>query len=59
MDKSKLEELKEFIEQDITFCMDDCDNYECFRNRKRAIVNRPHSFAYFKNTEYCENFNKK
>lgn len=52
-------ELKEFIEQDITFCMDDCDNYECFRNKKRAIVNRPHSFAYLKNTEYCENFNKK
>ena len=52
-------ELKEFIEQDITFCMNDCDNYECFRNKKRAIINRPHSFAYFKNTEYCENFNKK
>lgn len=41
---------------DITFCMDECNNYDCFRNRKRAITGRPHSFAYLKNTELCENF---
>ena len=49
------EKLKEFVEQDITFCMDECDNIKCFRNSKRAITGRPHSFAYLKNTEYCEN----
>lgn len=47
------------FEEDITFCMDECDNLECFRNRKRASTNRPHSYAFLQNTEYCPKNNIK
>ena len=46
-------ELLEFINQDITFCMEECDNGECFRNKNNARVGCPHSFAYLRNTELC------
>lgn len=40
-------------EQDIVFCMEDCDNEDCPKNRYRVIMCRPHNFAYLRNTEYC------
>lgn len=53
------EELLEFINQDITFCMEECDNEECFRNKNNAKIDWPHSFAYLRNTEYCPLNNSK
>ena len=44
------------MNQDITFCMEDCDNLDCIRNRKQAVISTPHSFAYLRNTEYCPRY---
>ena len=40
-------------EQNLVFCMEECDREDCSRNRYRAITCQPHSFAYLRNTEYC------
>lgn len=37
---------------DMTFCMDECDNKECFRHPSNIIHKEyPHSFAHLKGTE--------
>ena len=54
-----LEEVDEMYgDGDITFCMNECDDMKCPRNKNRARVGRPHSFAYLKNTECCPNNEK-
>lgn len=42
------------MSDDITFCLDDCTNFDCFRHPKN-IVDRliPHSYSYCKETELC------
>lgn len=40
-------------EQETVFCMEDCNNEDCPKNKYRVIICRPHYFAYLKNTEYC------
>lgn len=43
------------ISDDITFCLNDCLNFDCFRhpcNIKDKSI--PHSYAYLKETQYCE-----
>lgn len=40
--------------EDITFCLDKtCEYMECIRNLKHIKLRIPHSFADFKDTEYC------
>ena len=40
--------------KDITFCILDCDNMKCFRNKKHIKhPELPHSFAYLENTKDC------
>lgn len=42
--------------EDITFCMSDCNNMKCFRNKKHIkYPESPHSFAFLKNTKDCMN----
>ena len=38
---------------DITFCVDECDNYKCFRNSVHMPKNTPVSMSYLKGTEEC------
>lgn len=45
--------------EDITFCMSDCENMKCFRNKKH--IKHPefsHSFAFLENTKDCINNRK-
>lgn len=49
---------------DITFCMSSihnrCDNIKCFRHMNNILHSDiPHSFAEFKDTEYCPSIVKK
>ena len=48
------------MSDDITFCMSECDNKECFRHPSN-IIDRliPHSYSDFKGTEACPMNNKK
>lgn len=40
--------------EDITFCMSDCKNMKCFRNKKHIIHHEfPHSFTFLENTKDC------
>ena len=40
--------------EDITFCMSDCNNMKCFRNKKHIKYPEfPHSFAFLENTKDC------
>ena len=39
---------------DITFCADKCDRKTCMRHKSNIMhKDIPHSFANFKNTDYC------
>jgi hypothetical protein len=45
--------------EDITFCMSDCKNMKCFRNKKHIIHHEfPHSFTFLEDTENCMNSRK-
>lgn len=45
--------------EDITFCMSDCNNMKCFRNKKHIKYPEfPHSFAFLEDTENCMNSRK-
>ena len=46
-------EEKSYTGEDITFCMDDCDNMECIRNKIRPKMKTYNSYAFLKNTDYC------
>ena len=46
---------------DITFCNEACDNFKCYRNYLKMPLEemkKPHSYAMFKDTEYCEGYIK-
>lgn len=41
--------------QDITFCADECNKTSCYRHPSNIIDKTiPHSFAYLKDTPYCD-----
>ena len=55
-----MSKLKDWFDDDITFCMSECDNKECYRHpsniKDRSI---PHSFALLKDTDLCERVDAK
>ena len=46
------------FENDITFCMSECDNTECMRHRSHVKPGDIYSASYLKETEYCPLFKK-
>lgn len=45
----------EYRSDDITFCMSECDKKSCFRHPSNILhKDIPHSFAYLKDTPYCD-----
>ena len=46
---------KKYRSDDITFCANECNKKSCYRHPSN-IVNKtiPHSFAYLKDTPYCD-----
>lgn len=43
------------MNEDITFCLEDCEDRECIRNKRNIMTQLiPHSFAQFKWTDYCD-----
>ena len=50
--------LNDLFEDDITFCMSDCDNTKCFRHESNVRMPQyPHSVAYLFGTDLCERTN--
>ena len=45
---------QQYLSDDITFCLNKCDKQDC-RRHPNNIRNKniSHSYAYYKNTEYC------
>ena len=53
-----MDSFKAFINDDITWCANKCDEKECFRNSiHMKTPNSPHSFSYFEGTEECTKSN--
>ena len=46
------------FDNDITYCMDECDNTLCMRHRKNIKPGDIYSASYLKDTEYCPLFEK-
>ncbi len=45
------------MNKDITFCIEECKNNKCLRNKNNTIIGTIHSYAYLRNTELCPIFN--
>lgn len=41
------------MREDITYCMSECDDMKCFRNKRHIKLPIPHSFADLEGTECC------
>lgn len=52
-----MENKSDYYSEDITFCANKCGNVDCFRNEKNIRRHYiPHSFSFFKDTDYCEGY---
>lgn len=48
-----------WIEDDITFCMDKCDNKNCPRHSDNIrFPELPHSYSMLKGTPFCPDYRK-
>lgn len=46
--------IADFIADDITFCMSECDKKDCFRHMSNVRrPDLPQSYAFFKGTQDC------
>ena len=43
----------EEIENNIVFCLDDCDNTDCARNKLIPKIESCDGFAFLKETKFC------
>lgn len=41
------------MNEDITYCMSECNDMKCFRNNKHIKLPIPHSYAFLEGTEDC------
>ena len=41
------------MSEDITYCLSECNNMKCFRNKRYIKIPIPHSFAFLEGTEDC------
>lgn len=49
-----MEELYEWIYDDITWCENECSNIKCERNISNRLCKDPvYSYSYFKDTDMC------
>ena len=50
-----MQSLRDWHDDDITFCMSKCDNTKCRRHPSNIkIKNIPHSFALLEGSDLCE-----
>lgn len=47
------------MSEDITYCMNECNDMKCFRNKKHIKLPIPHSFTFLEGTEDCHKMQKK
>lgn len=47
------------MSEDITYCMNKCNDMKCFRNKKHIKLLIPHSFSFLEGTEDCHKMQKK
>lgn len=47
------------MNEDITYCMSECNDMKCFRNNKHIKLPIPHSYAFLEGTEDCHKIKQK
>lgn len=47
------------MSEDITYCMNKCNDMKCFRNKKHIKLLIPHSFSFLEGTEDCHKMQKR
>lgn len=47
------------MNEDITYCMSECNDMKCFRNNKHIKLPIPHSYAFLEETEDCHKIKQK
>lgn len=46
------------MSEDITYCISECNDMKCFRNKRHIKLLIPHSFAFLEWTEDCHKMQK-